>query len=495
MAKYIFFIHGYSSSSKKAWGEFPDFIKSEFGEEYVVDCLDYPSPNKLKFWKPAPNHLSIAEGFVTDLRYRCENLNSDEIIFVAHSNGGIVVKKLIQQLELHSIKHNITKICFLDVPHTGSGWANVGRIVNPLNKHLGALNSNSDSLSEINTRWIKEKHESRIRILNLIATIDDVVSRSSSSLNYPDTVTIPNVNHAGIAKPSQKSDCVVTELSKFIQSSTNLDFYIIPHSKAYKDWRRIDRSHKLNYVEDEQRILAFSSLEYAFHNEKPLVRLTGLSGLGKSRLIVKYIDKYKIPEDFILIYNASTNCENILEKLVKAYDSQLAALIVVENCSVILHDKIAKVFNNTHKLKIITVDFYHDKVQSSAHIKLQQLSTEKIGDLIKQLLPKASQGYVERLSKFVEGFPLLVEMLVTNLRDSGELSAGFSESDLVEKLINGDDSLNDKHRQILRVMSLFDVFSYEKLIGEEISDGKELINKISDSKNIDFDFVITKYRE
>lgn len=495
MAKYIFFVHGYSSSSEKAWGNFPTYIKSAFGEEYNVDFLDYVSPNKLKVWKRAPNHLNIAEGFITDLKNRCKNLSSDEVILVAHSNGGIVVKKLLQQLALHNIKHNITKICFLDVPHTGTGWANFGKIINPFNKHVGALQSNSDSLCEINLRWVKEDHESRIRILNLVAAIDNVVSRSSSSFHYQDTITISNVDHAGIAKPSTQDDNVVTVLSGFIQSSANLEPYITPASRTYRNWRKIDRSHKLDYVADEQRALAFNGLVSAIDSEKPLVRLTGLSGLGKSRLIIEYIDKHEISEDFILIYNASINHESLIEKLIQAYDSQLNALVVIENCSVRLHDQIARIFINSHHLKIITVDFYHDKVQSSAHIKLQQLSIEKIEELISQLLPKASKDYIIRLSKFIEGFPLLVDMLISNFRDSGELSAEFSENDLVEKLINGDGLLSDKQRELLRVMSLFDVFTCEKSINEEDNKDKLLITKISDSTNIEFDSVITKYRE
>jgi len=495
MAKYIFFIHGYSSNSKKAWGEFPNFIRSEFGEEYVVDCLDYISPNKWKFWKPAPNHLNIAEGFVTDLKQKCNNLTTDEVILVTHSNGGIVAKKLIQQLQLNGIKNNISKICFLDVPHSGSGWASAGKIINPRNKHVRALNNHSDSLFEINMRWIKEEHESRIRILNLIAAVDDVVSSSSSSSHYQDTKTIPNVDHAGIAKPQGKNDSVVIELLDFIRSSANLEPYITTASRTYRNWRKIDRSHKLEYVEDEQRATAFNGLESAIDNKKPLVRLTGLSGLGKSRLIVEYIDKHEIPENFILIYNASINHESLIEKLIQAYDSQLNALVVIENCSVSLHDQIARIFTNPHHLKIITVDFYHDKVQSSAHIKLQQLSIEKIEELISQLLPKASQDYIIRLSKFIEGFPLLVDMLVSNFRDSGELSAEFSESDLVEKLINGDGLLSDKQRELLRVMSLFDSFKCEKSVNEENNDDKLLINKIADSTDIDFDSVITRYRE
>lgn len=495
MSKYIFFVHGYSSNSKKAWGDFPTYIKNLFGEKYTVDCLDYISPNKLKFWKHAPNHLCIAEGFITELKNKCSNLSADEIIFVAHSNGGIVVKKLIQQMSLHNIKHNITKICFLDVPHAGSGWASFGKIINPLNKHVRVLNSNSDSLCEINLRWVKEDHESRIRVFNLVAGVDDVVSRASSSFHYQDTITIPNVNHGGIAKPTGQTDTVVTEISKFIRSGTNLERYITRASRTYRHWRKTDRHHKLDYVEDEQRASALQSLESALHSDKPVARLTGLSGLGKSRLVVEFIGKHHIPEDFILIYNASSSEDLLIKTLIQACDAELSALVVIENCSVNLHNKIAKIFFEPHNLQIITVDYYHDKVQSSVHIKLEKLSFDKIKKLVYQLLPNANSNYINRISKFVEGFPLLVDMLIQNFRDSGELSAEFSESDLIDKLINGDSSLTKEHRELLRVMSLFDYFKYEKDANEEGNNDKVLINRIANTCNIDFDSVITKFSE
>lgn len=497
MAKYIFFVHGYSSNSRKAWGEFPSFIKDKFGEEYEVDCLDYVSPHKFfEFWKPAPNHLNIAEAFITDLENRCDNFANDEITFIAHSNGGIVVKKLLQQLALSEVKHNIARVCFLDVPHTGSGFANVGNFINPRNKHLKALNSNSDSLVEINQRWHKEKYDSKLQILNLCAEVDDVVSRASSSYNYLDTKTIPRVNHGEIAKPRSKNDYVVIEVEKFLRSNPKLNKYFIGASRTYRNWRKIDRLHNLHYVEDEQRKEALLSLASVLDSAKPLVRLTGLSGLGKSRLLVEYIAKNSFPEELILVYNASLDEEGVLDKLLLADTNQLNALIVIENCSVNFHNKIGRLLSADHpSLKIVTVDFYHDKVQSSAHIKLERLAIEKIQELVVQLLPHAEESYVKRVSTFVEGFPLLVDMLIQHIRESGELRAEFTEDDLVEKLINGDVKLSEQQRETLKVMSLFDYFKIEGGINNGANKDKDLIIEIAQTTDIDFDSVVTRFSQ
>lgn len=496
MAKYIFFIHGYSSSSEDAWGKFPDFVEKQFGEQYKIACLDYVSPHKFyQFWKAAPNHLNIAEAFITELENRCESFSNDEIVFIAHSNGGVVVKKLLQQLALHEKQHNITRICFLDVPHTGSGLASLGKIINPRNKHIKALTSNSDSLVEINQRWQKEKYDSKLRILNLCAEVDDVVSRSSSSHNYPETKTIPRVNHGGIAKPTSPSDNVVKEIEKFLRSNPKLDKYLNGASRIYRDWRKIDRLHHMQYVADEQRKSALQSLISVLNSDKPLVRLTGLSGLGKSRLIIEYINEISFPEDFVLIYNASVDEEGVLNKLMQASSDQVNSLVIIENCSVNFHNRVERLFNPPHYLKIITVDFYHEKIQSSAHIKLERLAVEEIEKLVVQLLPKANESYIKRISKFVEGFPLLVDMLIQHIRSSGELKAEFTENDLVEKLINGDSQLTSSQKEVLRVMSLFDYFRMEKGSYDEVNLDKELITKIAKSSDIDFDAVTTRFNQ
>jgi len=492
MAKYIFFVHGYASNSKDAWGNFPKLLQKQLGEEYTIDCIDYVSPSRIMFWKSAPNHLSIAESSLTQIKNKCD-LPTDEIIFVAHSNGGIVVKKLLERIQLKNIKHNITKICFLDVPHTGSGFAYLGSAISPRNKHIKALKVNSDDLLEINDRWNLNGYDSELQICNFVAEVNDVVSRTSSTYRYNDSITIPSVSHSTIAKPTKSDDYVVLELEKFIKSHLKLDKYIIRASSTYKSWRKLDRHHHLEYVEDAKRKSALTALEQALNSETPLVRLTGLSGLGKSRLIVEYIEKFNIPEEKILIYDASVDPTDIKNTLLKACESEIDALFIIENCGVNLHNTIQRLIGSSSKLKIITVDFYHEKVQSSAHIKLERLGKEELESLVKQLLPKANKSYIDRIAKFVEGFPLLVDMLIQNLRESGELNTEFTESDLVEKLINGDKNLSSKHRELLQVMSLFDYFQCERGSNEVKNTDKLLINDIAASTDRDFDSVITHF--
>ncbi|WP_233010350.1 PGAP1-like alpha/beta domain-containing protein [Rheinheimera faecalis] len=495
MAKYLFLIHGYSADSEETWGNFPKLISEHLGGTYTVDFITYTSPPKWMFWKHGPSHLNIAESAITRLRHRCANFETDEVVLVGHSNGGIVAKKILQQLNLSSIRHNITKLCFLDVPHSGSFLANLGSPLNPRNKHLKVLKGFSDELNEINMRWEKEGLESKIRVLNLVASDDDVVPAMSSRHNYQDTITVPNVNHSLIAKPENKDSIVVLELVKFLKSSPRVKKYLNNTSRTYSAWRRHDRHHHLSYVEDIKRESALKSLISHFSSNQPLVRLSGLSGLGKSRLIVEYIEKEQYPEELVLIYNASLGEGNVLDTVTSVVDDNFNALIVIENCSVGLHNQLIRICGNNNVTKIVTVDFYHDKVNSHSHIKLDRLAEEQIIHLIKQRLPESDDTFVYRLARFVEGFPLLVDMLVENIKQTGELSSEFTEDGLVEKLINGDNQLIDSHRELLKVMSLFDYFQCEKELHEENNHDKLLLKKISKANDIDFDSVITNFSQ
>lgn len=169
-------------------------------------------------------------------------------------------------------------------------------------------------------------------------------------------------------------------------------------------------------------------------------------------------------------------------------------LVIIENCEVKLHDAIEKIFDATEsELKVVTVSFYHDKVNNSVHIQLEKLGSEMVLELIREILPDAEKSVVDRIEKFVEGFPLLAEMITTQLLKEGSISANFTERDLVEKLINGDGNLSAESRELLKVFSLFDYFPYQNVAPIEPTQPVDFINKIAGTNQRDFDFAITQF--
>ena len=464
MAKYIFFIHGLSGNPQKSWGKFPDLLKAVFGSEYTIDHLGYRSPSKLQFWKSAPTLLNIAEAHILKLQQLC-NLENDEIVLIGHSNGGIVIKKLLARLEFKKIRNNISKVCFLDVPHQGSGFATPGQVINPRNKHLKSLSLNSPDLVEINDFWLYDDYHKKFDILNLVAEVEDVVSASSSRFCYPNSLVIPDTAHGSIAKPIDSNSIAVAKVVEFISNRSSLVKYKNSSSENFRDWLLHDggRRHGYSFVADTVRSNDLCSLQESLKDSGSIVRITGLSGLGKTRLITEYIERdKKLSEDNILVFKASSHEHEVKINVKQAIRDGAFGLIVIEHCSVTLHDYLAtEIVNHQSDLRVITVNFYDDEVTSSPHIHLIQLNDDSVVELIKPMLPQFDDTQVDRIVAFVEGYPLLAILISERFRDEGVLSSQLTERDFADKLINGDGELTVEQKRILQVCSLFDVFGIE----------------------------------
>jgi pimeloyl-ACP methyl ester carboxylesterase len=494
LSKYIFFIHGLSGNAEKTWEKFPHFLKQHLGLTYTIDHLEYKSPSKLKFWASAPTLLNIAEAHITKLQSIC-NLENDEVILIGHSNGGVVIKKLLARLESKKIKHNITKVCFLDVPHLGSGYATAGKVINPRNKHIKSLSLNSPDLVEINDSWLMHDYHKQFDILNLVAEIEDVVAAASSRFCYPNSVVIPGKDHGSIAKPANSSEIVVTKVIEFVENKKSLAKYSTNLSENYRDWIAHDngRRHGLTFVSDEIRLSDLHSLQEALSCSGSIVRVTGLSGLGKTRLIKEYIEnEEEISEKNILVFKATSLEDEIQSNVKNAIRDDAFGLIIIEHCSIELHDYLAtEISRYKSSLRLITVNFYDDKVNTSPYIHLTKLDDISVTELIQPLLPQFDGHQISRIVSFVEGYPLLAILIAERFIDEGVLSTELTERGFAEKLINGDKNLSPEHKRILQACCLFDVFGIE-------ADGLEqadFIIQLAKSDRASFGEVINQFEQ
>lgn len=492
LGKKVFFIHGLSGSPKKTWGNFPDYLKKLLGDEYVVDHLSYRSPPFWMFWKSAPSLIKIADARISELQ-ELTDLEHDEIVLIGHSNGGVVIKKILQRLKLKQIENNIKKICFLDVPHNGSVYANLGKVASPRNKHLKALSINSDELYEVNDFWQSDDYYLNFETLNLIAEVDDIVSSSSAKFLYGDSHVIPNADHGSISKPESIDTPIVSKVVNFIKSASSLDKYRAPSSENYEGWLAHDngRRHSHDLVLDDTRAENLSSLNEALAKPNSIVRLTGLSGLGKSRLIIEYINNNKdLKEENVLVFNTTRNVDKIRENVKRAIKDKAFGLVILEHCEKELHDYLAVELQRTESnLRIITVNYYNDEVDTSPQIHITKLDDESVKKLIHPLLPQFDEQELSKIVSFVEGFPLLAILLAERFRDEGILSPKLSEKDFADKLINADGNLTEEHKRILKACSLFDVFGVE----QEGLEQADFIIKLAKSSRQEFGSVLCTF--
>ena len=69
---------------------------------------------------------------------------------------------------------------FFDVPHEGSGLANIGKYISWRNRHLKSLVSNASDLDDINDQWVDKSIDQYLNILSIIDADETIVSAMSS---------------------------------------------------------------------------------------------------------------------------------------------------------------------------------------------------------------------------------------------------------------------------------------------------------------------------
>lgn len=497
MAKILVLVHGLGGTINKTWGKFPDLLQKDPELDFNIVQYGYESPHPLswKFWSRGTSILNISNGLLTDIKYNCD-LENDEIILVGHSLGGIVIKKMLLRIKTLDLQHNITKVCFVDVPHDGSGYANVGKYISFRNKHLKELCRDSSQLDDLNDQWVDSGLNNKFEILSIIAANDDIVSSSSSKSifrNHP-VETINNVNHETIAKPEDRNSSAYKVLKRFAVQKSTVNRYKNSASRDLDDWKRIERrNHSYSYVSDEKRQSDLDSAVKAIDSKQAIIRLTGASGLGKTRLLMEAIEQSEtIDEDCILVFDASGYEKEIRESVRKAVDENAYGLIIIENCRVDLHeDLVSEIKKIKCELRIVTNGYSHESVNDSIHIQLAPLSDETIKELLSPILTNLEGSDLERIAKFVQGYPLMATLIAEQYLSDGMLLGAISESSIVRKLIRGDDGINEDEKDMLSACSLFDGFGVEQ--GEARKEAKFIAEQVANLTLALFDKVIHKF--
>ncbi|WP_078083027.1 alpha/beta fold hydrolase [Microbulbifer mangrovi] len=485
MAKKIILVHGLGGTAEGTWGKFPDLLESDTDLDYTIVSYGYQSPNFVtQCLSRAPSILNIANGLLTDIQARCD-LHNDEIILAGHSLGGVVIKRLLLRMKDKNIAHNIKKVCFFDVPHDGSGYANIGQHIAFRNRHLKSLCRDSSELDDLNDRWVDSDLDRMLDIISIVAANDDIVSSSSSKsiFRYHQVETINDVNHKTIVKPESRESTSYLVFKRFILEKNTVAKYKNIASRDLDNWKRMERNHSYTYASDAERSKNLESLVAAIDMQKSVVRLTGASGLGKTRLLLEAIDKSEsIDDTCVLIFSASGHETLIRESLRKMAEDRVHGLVVVEDCSVSLHNQLAReIIASECHIKLVTVFYFDEQVDDSIHIQISPLSDEVVAQILTPILVGMDRADVARVARFAQGYPLMATLIAEQYQNEGRLLGSIEKDSVVRSLIEGNGGISNDEEDILSACSLFDVFGVEedaarneaKFIAEDVA-GKDL---------------------
>jgi len=241
---------------------------------------------------------------------------------------------------------------------------------------------------------------------------------------------------------------------------------IVSDGLFYSSWSQcLDIVRPRTFVYDDGRSTTIQQIRNKLRNpraECPVVRITGLSGLGKTRLVHEVLNADDLRSRVIYTQSDIFRQSGLYSLLQN--DNKLQAIMVIDNCELAEHDRYVRSFAaRGSRLALITMSNEKGEIPSpTLSYEILPLSANKIEQLIKNETDKLPDDLVRRLANFADGYPRIAMLLTEDYLMSGGGDArfiGISDDVLMNRLIGGSLDFNSEPfsniKKVLTGISLF----------------------------------------
>lgn len=285
-----------------------------------------------------------------------------------------------------------------------------------------------------------------------------------------DSVTENNISFYGsmqIAKWTNQYYPAVIYVKERLGQSIGVYF------KTWETWSGYDET-KLQYVTDEERTTYMDFIRDELVKPQKVIRLIGLSGLGKSRLV---FETFRPPNDVGLDLNqealnkmvAYIDCQGSDSYTIRTHVSQLIALnrhgiLVFDNCSLETHEGLVREITQTNsKLSMISID-NDPSERSQTVIRLNKLPDQIIKQIVESAFPNLAQNQIiiQKIIELSDGFPKIASLLADSyLKDEPNVGS-LTEESLVKRMIGFPLDFTQDDCKILCALSVFDHIGFQR---------------------------------
>lgn len=203
---------------------------------------------------------------------------------------------------------------------------------------------------------------------------------------------------------------------------------------------------------------------------KKAIRITGLSGVGKTRIVQALFDE-SVGSDAldrtIAVYvdtgaDPDPSAAAVLDRLI---NEGRRAIIILDNCPSELHSSLAsKVSAASGDVSLITVeyDIRDDKPQTTEVIHIEAVGPEVAKQLLIRRFPDVGQINARRIAEFADG-NARVSLAIAERVEKGEGLAQLSDAQLFNRLFEQRNHPDENLREQAEILSLVYSFSVSTL--------------------------------
>ncbi|MBT9486529.1 MAG: hypothetical protein IV093_03370 [Rubrivivax sp.] len=259
--------------------------------------------------------------------------------------------------------------------------------------------------------------------------------------------------------------------------------------RPFEDWSSSPTSLAAPYLLDAQTRLigpsinnvdglsaeqALTMLRGILAKPKGVVRLVGLSGVGKTRLIQALFDDRigvgALPRSDALYTDISDEPDPVPQEMLSRLVSMgHRVVLIVDNCGIDLHRKLAaKIASSNCLLSVITVeyDINDDELQDTDIFKLEAASSDLIEKMLESRYPAIAPPSRHVIARFSEGNSRVAFALAETAKN-GESLARLKDTDLFERLFHQQKAPSAELLDAAKACALLYSFDGETLDGSE----------------------------
>ncbi|MEX2950131.1 hypothetical protein AB4K01_02885 [Serratia fonticola] len=220
------------------------------------------------------------------------------------------------------------------------------------------------------------------------------------------------------------------------------------------------KGQKLNIAD------AIEPMRNLIRSTRKAVRITGLSGVGKTRIVQALFDETagKDALDRTVAVYVDTGAEpdpSASVMLDRFIVESRRAIMILDNCPSELHSSLAsRVSTSGGKVSLITIeyDIRDDKPQTTEVIHIEAVGPEVAEQLLNRRFPGIGQNNARRIAEFADG-NARVSLAIAERVEEGESLGQLSDAQLFNRLFEQRNHPDDGLREQAEILSLVYSFS------------------------------------
>jgi hypothetical protein len=233
----------------------------------------------------------------------------------------------------------------------------------------------------------------------------------------------------------------------------------------FDDWSyRMSRDPLLEYIGNKKLEEYLSRIDNILKLPQKSLRITGLSGLGKTRLVHQYFHSDKNLQKYLLYVdcNEFSTPLGVLEHLADLLVRDAKSIVILDNCEYDIHERAVQSIQGKDS-NIISLS-NETKLGYSEDDRIE-LEPEDFIDVIPKLLdatfPELGNQDKEKIAQFAQGFPLVAVLLAKD-KIGGKAELGRLNDDKLMTKLLGIKPEEKEIRNTLRACSIFTQFGYDQ---------------------------------